>query len=149
MTAHHALPAAPIESWLMPRYWAGSVLRSWDQMAKTHAPSETKFFVLDTNVLLHNPNALFAFKDNHVVIPFDVLEELDKFKKDTTDVGRSARTAIRFLDTLREKGHLTEGVGVERPRRDDPRAHGSESDADSGRHHGQAGQPDHLRGVTA
>jgi PhoH-like ATPase len=80
-------------------------------MAKQHAAvSDTKFFVLDTNVLLHNPHALFAFKDNHVVIPFDVLEELDKFKKDTTDVGRSARTAIRFLDQLREKGHLTEGV---------------------------------------
>jgi PhoH-like ATPase len=69
-----------------------------------------KFFVLDTNVLLHNPNALFSFADNHVIIPFDVLEELDKFKKDSTDVGRSARTAIRHIDTLREKGHLADGV---------------------------------------
>ena len=79
-------------------------------MAKQHAPSDVKFFVLDTNVLLHNPNALFSFADNHVVIPFDVLEELDKFKKDTSDVGRSARTAIRHLDGLREKGHLMDGV---------------------------------------
>jgi PhoH-like ATPase len=79
-------------------------------MAKDHASSQAKFFVLDTNVLLHNPNSLFSFADNAVIIPFDVLEELDKFKKDSTDVGRAARTAIRHIDTLREKGHLSEGV---------------------------------------
>jgi len=78
-------------------------------MAKETA-STVKYFVLDTNVLLHNPNALFSFADNHVIIPFDVLEELDKFKKDSTDVGRSARTAIRLLDGLRESGPLFEGV---------------------------------------
>ena len=78
-------------------------------MAKDTSPL-VKYFVLDTNVLLHNPNALFAFADNTVIIPFDVLEELDKFKKDSTDVGRSARTAIRHIDNLREKGHLAEGV---------------------------------------
>ncbi len=69
-----------------------------------------KYFVLDTNVLLHNPGALFAFADNHVIIPFDVLEELDKFKKDSTDVGRSARSTIRHIDSLREKGNLVDGV---------------------------------------
>lgn len=79
-------------------------------MAKDTASSNNKYFVLDTNVLLHNPGALFAFSDNHVIIPFDVLEELDKFKKDSTDVGRAARTAIRHIDTLREKGHLSKGV---------------------------------------
>ena len=79
-------------------------------MAKDTASSTAKYFVLDTNVLLHNPGALFAFADNQVIIPFDVLEELDKFKKDSTDVGRSARTAIRHIDTLREKGHLSDGV---------------------------------------
>lgn len=78
-------------------------------MAKENA-SPLKYFVLDTNVLLHNPASLFSFADNHVIIPFDVLEELDKFKKDSTDVGRSARTAIRHIDNLREKGHLAEGV---------------------------------------
>src|SRR4051794_24209336 len=40
-----------------------------------------KTFVLDTNVLLHNPNALFVFKEHHVVIPFAVIEELDKLKR--------------------------------------------------------------------
>jgi len=79
-------------------------------MAKETTQSNVKYFILDTNVLLHNPNALFSFADNHVVIPFDVLEELDKFKKDSSDVGRAARTAIRHLDALREKGHLAKGV---------------------------------------
>src|SRR2546421_906573 len=71
-----------------------------------------KLFVLDTNVLLHNPNALFMFADNQVVIPFDVLEELDKFKTNTDELGRNARTVIRYLDALRLNGNLSEGVTV-------------------------------------
>jgi PhoH-like ATPase len=71
---------------------------------------ETKYFVLDTNVLLHNPACLFMFDDNQVVIPFAVLEELDKFKKGNDDVARNAREVIRHLDALREKGHLNDGV---------------------------------------
>ena len=46
----------------------------------TDAKGSIKFFILDTNVLLHNPGALFMFADNQVVVPFTVLEELDKFK---------------------------------------------------------------------
>jgi PhoH-like ATPase len=72
-----------------------------------------KHFVLDTNVLLHNPNALFMFADNEVVIPFEVIEELDKFKGSTDDLGRNARTVIRHLDELRRHGALSEGVRVE------------------------------------
>jgi PhoH-like ATPase len=72
-----------------------------------------KTFVVDTNVLLHNPNALFMFGDNDVVIPFDVIEELDKFKVSTDDLGRNARTAIRHLDHLRTLGNLAEGVKVD------------------------------------
>jgi PhoH-like ATPase len=71
-----------------------------------------KTFVLDTNVLLHNPNAVFMFKDNEVIIPFDVLEELDKFKAGTDDLGRNARTVIRHLDELRETGNLAKGVSI-------------------------------------
>ena len=71
---------------------------------------KTKHFVLDTNILLHNPAALFMFADNEVVIPFAVLEEIDKFKKQNDDVGRNAREAIRHLDRLRAKGRLSEGV---------------------------------------
>ena len=69
-----------------------------------------KCFVLDTNVLLHNAGALFMFDDNDVVIPFTVLEELDKFKKENDDVGRNAREVIRHLDRLRAKGRLADGV---------------------------------------
>ena len=69
-----------------------------------------KSFVLDTNVLLHNPGSLFMFADNQVVIPFTVLEEIDRFKKQNDDVGRNAREVIRHLDRLRKQGHLGEGV---------------------------------------
>jgi PhoH-like ATPase len=72
----------------------------------------TKHFVLDTNVLLHNPAALFMFKDNEVIIPFDVIEELDKFKTNNDDLGRNARSVIRHLDRLRQAGNLSEGVRV-------------------------------------
>jgi len=70
----------------------------------------TKHFVLDTNVLLHNPDALFVFEDNDLVIPFPVIEELDKMKRREDDIGRNARQAIRHLDRLRSVGKLTEGV---------------------------------------
>ncbi len=76
----------------------------------TRPSSQTKHFVLDTNVLLHNPASLYMFADNHVIIPFTVLEELDKFKKVNDDTGRNCREVIRQLDDLREKGKLAEGV---------------------------------------
>jgi len=72
--------------------------------------THVKHFVLDTNVVLHNPDALYMFEDNEVVLPFAVLEELDKFKKAKDDVGRNAREVIRKLDHLRQQGHLSEGV---------------------------------------
>src|SRR5262245_10756643 len=69
-----------------------------------------KHFVLDTNVLLHNPDAVFVFKEHHVVIPFAVIEELDKMKRKDDDLGRNARACIRHLDRLRAIGKLAEGV---------------------------------------
>ena len=60
-----------------------------------------KTFVLDTNVLLHDPEALTAFEDNNVVIPIYVIEEVDAFKKDQSELGRNARHAVRNLDALR------------------------------------------------
>ena len=74
--------------------------------------SRTKTFVLDTNILLHNPNAMFMLADNEVIIPFDVLEEIDTFKTNSDDLGRSARTAIRHLDQLREQGNLHDGIDI-------------------------------------
>lgn len=70
-----------------------------------------KYFVLDTNVLLHDPLAMFQFADNTVIIPIIVLEEIDQFKKELSDRGRSAREVGRRLDELRAAGHhLNEGV---------------------------------------
>ncbi|HLX61462.1 MAG TPA: PhoH family protein [Planctomycetota bacterium] len=72
-----------------------------------------KTFVLDTNVLLHNPGSLFAFKDNRVVLALAVIEEIDRFKRNNDELGRNARQAIREIDKLREHGSLGEGVPME------------------------------------
>jgi PhoH-like ATPase len=72
--------------------------------------SAIKHFVLDTNVLLHDPEALFVFHEHTVVIPFTVIEELDGLKREGGDKGRNAREVIRHLDRLREMGKLVEGV---------------------------------------
>lgn len=69
-----------------------------------------KTFVLDTNVLLHNPSAMLHFEDNDVVLPITIIEELDRFKKQPEETGRNARQASRTLDELRQRGHLTEGI---------------------------------------
>lgn len=69
-----------------------------------------RYFVLDTSVLLHDANSIFAFKGVVVAIPFVVLEELDTFKREPGEVGRNARQVIRFIDEIREKGPLSEGV---------------------------------------
>ena len=71
---------------------------------------DCKHFVLDTNVLLHNPTSLFKFAEHEVVIPLTVIEELDRFKKNNDETGRNARQAIRSLDELRAMGGLHEGV---------------------------------------
>lgn len=84
--------------------------KSVSSASPSATPTCAKHFVLDTNVLLHNPASLFMFADNCVVIPFPVLEELDKFKKQNDDVGRNAREVIRHLDALRGKGSLGQGV---------------------------------------
>ena len=65
-----------------------------------------KTFVIDTNVLIHDPEALFKFEENHVVIPICVLEELDGLKKSANEVGRNARQALRLLDALDAEGKL-------------------------------------------
>jgi PhoH-like ATPase len=72
-----------------------------------------KVFVLDTNVLLHDPNAMLRFEDNDVILPIAIIEELDRFKKQPEMIGRNARKVSRMLDELRLKGHLTHGVMLE------------------------------------
>jgi PhoH-like ATPase len=72
-----------------------------------------KNYILDTNVLLHDPNSLLAFKGNTVLIPIEVLEEIDRFKRESTELGQNARAVSRALDALRGKGHLNKGVKLE------------------------------------
>ncbi|MBI2800806.1 MAG: PhoH family protein [Gammaproteobacteria bacterium] len=62
--------------------------------------SGTRLFVLDTNVLLHDPSALFRFKEHDLYVPMMVLEELDATKKGVSEVARNARQVSRFLDEL-------------------------------------------------
>ncbi|MEN8140186.1 MAG: PhoH family protein [Thermodesulfobacteriota bacterium] len=75
--------------------------------------SPRKYFVLDTNVLLHNAAALGSFADNVIVLPMTVIEELDKFKNHSDELGRNARRVIRELDALRHKGSLAVGVDMD------------------------------------
>jgi PhoH-like ATPase len=72
-----------------------------------------KNFVLDTNVLLYDPNAIFMFEDNNIVIPITVIEEIDQFKKDLNDIGRNARQVSRIVDKFREKNNLSHGVRLD------------------------------------
>ena len=72
-----------------------------------------KTFVLDTNVILHEPQAAFRFGDNIVVLPIYVIEELDQFKKDLSELGRNAREFSRIIDDLRSKGSIKDGVELE------------------------------------
>jgi len=69
-----------------------------------------KYFVLDTNVLLHNPAALFSFSDNTVIIPITVIEELDTFKTSSDKKGKHARQVLRELDKISQKGVLVDGA---------------------------------------
>ena len=71
-----------------------------------------KNFVLDTNVLLHEPNAIFGFEDNNVCVPITVIEEIDTFKKNPSELGRNAREVTRQIDALRKAGSLTDGVPI-------------------------------------
>jgi PhoH-like ATPase len=72
-----------------------------------------KIYVLDTNVLLQDPNAVFAFEDNDVVIPAIVLEEIDSKKRLADEIGRNARFVSRLLDGFRAQGKLQDGVFLE------------------------------------
>ncbi|MCD6581849.1 MAG: PhoH family protein [Desulfuromusa sp.] len=72
-----------------------------------------KNYVLDTNVLLHDPQAMLKFSDNSVILPLTVIEEIDNFKKDQSETGRNARQISRMIDGFRLQGKLVEGVPLE------------------------------------
>ena len=69
-----------------------------------------KNYILDTNVLLHDPNSLLSFDDNNVLVPIEVIEEIDRFKRESTELGQNARFVSRMLDGFRGEGRLSEGV---------------------------------------
>ena len=75
--------------------------------------SKKKFFVLDTNVLMHDPSSLFRFEEHDLFIPMVVLEELDGLKKGTSEPARTARQVSRTLDDLvanKDHGQIEKGI---------------------------------------
>ena len=88
-------------------------LRLAPQVTKTSKTSLPKLFVLDTNVLMHDPTSLFRFEEHDVYLPMLTLEELDNNKKGMTEVARNARQASRFLDELvRRHAPATSRTGI-------------------------------------
>ncbi|PWJ96137.1 PhoH-like ATPase [Oceanotoga teriensis] len=69
-----------------------------------------KNYVLDTNVLIHDPESIYKFEDNNVIIPFPVLEEIDGLKNRNDKVAKSAREVNRILDNIRKEGNLQKGI---------------------------------------
>lgn len=84
-----------------------------DFKAKNGAEDRVKSFIIDTNVLIHNPEAILSFRDNEIIIPVQVLEELDRLKTYPDQRGKAAREAIRFIDTVSRSGTLHDGVRLE------------------------------------
>lgn len=74
-----------------------------------------KTFIIDTNVLLHDPDCIKKFKENDVIIPLIVLEELDGMKRQSDELGKNARHIVRYIDGLKQKGagNLHSGVDIE------------------------------------
>src|ERR1035437_10046483 len=70
----------------------------------------SKTYVLDTNVLLQDPDCLFNFDEHELIIPIGVIEELDNFKKEQGELGKNSREVGRILDRLSEEGDLKNGV---------------------------------------
>jgi PhoH-like ATPase len=76
----------------------------------TRLHAATKLFVLDTNVLMHDPTSLFRFEEHDLFIPMATLEELDDHKKGMSEVSRNARQASRYLDEL--IGHASDDIAA-------------------------------------
>ncbi|MBI4082263.1 MAG: PhoH family protein [Candidatus Lambdaproteobacteria bacterium] len=67
-------------------------------------------YILDTNVLLYDPNALLAFPEGEVIVPISVIEEIDQFKVEMSETGRNARQVSALIDRYRVEGNLSHGV---------------------------------------
>ena len=69
-----------------------------------------KIYILDTNVILHDPQAIFSFEENDVIIPMTVIEEIDQQKKRQDSIGKNGRMFSRYVDQLRGDAKLSQGV---------------------------------------
>ncbi|WP_434516890.1 PhoH family protein [Dechloromonas sp. ARDL1] len=85
--------------------------------AAAKKPAVTKIFVLDTNVLMHDPSCLFRFEEHDIFIPIMTLEELDNHKKGMTEIARNARQASRMLDEMlaHDEVDIDEGIDLYGP----------------------------------
>jgi PhoH-like ATPase len=98
-----------------PRPWTpllrlSRTMGSWCCSPATEEDYVARTYILDTNVLIFDPKSLFVFEEHNVIVPMLVMEEIDRFKSGMDERGRNARTASRYLDKLRERGSLREGV---------------------------------------
>ncbi len=82
--------------------------------SRAKAKISTKLFVLDTNVLMHDPTSLFRFEEHDVFLPMETLEELDAHKKGMSEIARNVRQASRFLEDLITHGQIAAGVALKR-----------------------------------
>src|SRR5213079_2744461 len=104
----------------------GSAAEASRKSVRSHRPraesptSATKLFVLDTNVLMHDPTSLFRFEEHDIYLPMITLEELDGHKRGMTEVARNARQVSRDLDSLaasmgsRDASGMSEGLPLSR-----------------------------------
>ncbi|MCG8316106.1 MAG: PhoH family protein [Pseudomonadales bacterium] len=94
------------------------------ESASNESTAIAKAFVLDTNVLIHDPNAILNFDEHLVIIPMTVLEELDKLKAGSNSVAADCRSAIRLIDSMIGEfspEELRKGIPIKRAEKDEPR----------------------------
>ena len=109
-----AQPLAPVAALAAPAVATSHAapVKSLSRARKGRSSGPTKLFVLDTNVLMHDPMSLFRFEEHDVFLPMIVLEELDGHKKGMTEVARNARQASRSLDSLAAAQGADMGQGL-------------------------------------
>lgn len=111
--ANVAAPMAPAAN--APAAAAGDATRTTRGRKKAPAVELQKLFVLDTNVLMHDPSSLFRFEEHDVYLPMMTLEELDNHKKGMSEVARNARQVSRTLDGLvADAGPISAGIALSR-----------------------------------
>src|SRR5438128_7733492 len=91
-------------------------LRPAPHVTRPTKTSTPKLFVLDTNVLMHDPTSLFRFEEHDVFLPIMIIEELDHHKTGISEIARNARQASRFLDDIvgHAEGPIAEGIPLRR-----------------------------------